>query len=293
MRYCKKKNAEVKLMERLGYYNGVYGPLEDMTVPMNDRVSWFGDGVYDAGPCRNYHIFALDEHVDRFFRSAEALQIRIPVSKEELKNTLNSLVHEMDTGNLFVYYQVTRGTGPRKHAFIDSPANLWITLTPAEISDGHEPIQLITTEDTRFFHCNIKTLNLIPSVMAAQKAESAGCKEAVLYRPGGRVTECAHSNVHILRGGVLYTAPTDNLILPGIARAHLLRACEALDIPFREEAFSLTELFAADEVIVTSSSNLCLRADKIDGQSVGGNAPDLYEKLRSYLLDEFYAATMQ
>ena len=90
-------------MERLGYYNGVYGPLEDMTVPMNDRVSWFGDGVYDAGPCRNYHIFALDEHVDRFFRSAEALQIRIPVSKEELKNTLNSLVHEMDTGNLFVY----------------------------------------------------------------------------------------------------------------------------------------------------------------------------------------------
>ena len=278
-------------MERLGYYNGVYGPLEDMTVPMNDRVSWFGDGVYDAGPCRNHHIFALDEHVDRFFRSAQALQIKMPVSKEELKNTLNSLVHEMDTGNLFVYYQVTRGTGPRKHAFIDSPANLWITLTPAEISDGHEPIQLITTEDTRFFHCNIKTLNLIPSVMAAQKAESAGCKEAVLYRPGGRVTECAHSNVHILRGGVLYTAPTDNLILPGIARAHLLRACTALDIPFREEAFSLTELFAADEVIVTSSSNLCLRADKIDGQSVGGNAPDLYEKLRSYLLDEFYTAT--
>ncbi len=280
-------------MERLGYYNGVYGPLEDMTVPMNDRVSWFGDGVYDAGPCRNYHIFALDEHVDRFFRSAEALQIKMPVSKEELKNTLNSLVHEMDTGNLFVYYQVTRGTGLRKHAFIDSPANLWITLTPAEISDGHEPIQLITTEDTRFFHCNIKTLNLIPSVMAAQKAESAGCKEAVLYRPGGRVTEGAHSNVHILRGGVLYTAPTDNLILPGIARAHLLRACTALDIPFREEAFSLTELFAADEVIVTSSSNLCLRADKIDGQSVGGKDPDLYEKLRSYLLDEFYAATMQ
>ncbi len=278
-------------MERLGYYNGVYGPLEDMTVPMNDRVSWFGDGVYDAGPCRNYHIFALDEHVDRFFRSAEALQIRIPVSKEELKNTLNSLVHEMDTGNLFVYYQVTRGTGPRKHAFIDSPANLWITLTPAEISDGHVPIQLITTEDTRFFHCNIKTLNLIPSVMAAQKAESAGCKEAVLYRPGGRVTECAHSNVHILRDGVLYTAPTDNLILPGIARAHLLRACTALDIPFREEAFSLTELFAADEVIVTSSSNLCLRADQIDGKCVGGKDTDLYEKLRSYLLDEFYAAT--
>ena len=73
--------------------------------------------------------------MDRFFRSAEALQIKIPVSKEELKNTLNSLVHEMDTGNLFVYYQVTRGTGVRKHVFTEGPGNLWITLTPAEIAD--------------------------------------------------------------------------------------------------------------------------------------------------------------
>ena len=273
-------------MKRLGYYNGAYGPLEEMMVPMNDRVSWFGDGVYDAGPCRNYHIFALDEHVDRFFRNAAALQIEMPVSKEELKDTLNRLVHE-----LFVYYQVTRGTDVRKHAFTEGPGNLWITMNPAEIADGHVPIRLVTTEDTRFFHCNIKTLNLIPSVMAAQKAELAGCQEAVFYRPGGRVTECAHSNVHILSGGVLYTAPTDNLILPGIARAHLLRACEALEIPYREEAFSLTELFDADEVIVTSSSNLCLRAEQIDGRSVGGKDPALYERLRKYLLEEFYKAS--
>ncbi len=278
-------------MKRLGYYNGNYGPLEEMTVPMNDRVSWFGDGVYDAGPCRNYHIFALDEHVDRFFRSAAALQIVMPVTKDELKNLLNELVREMDTGNLFVYYQVTRGTGIRKHAFTEGPGNLWVTLTPAEISDGHTPIQLVTTEDTRFLHCNIKTLNLIPSVMASQKAAEAGCAEAVFYRPGGRVTECAHSNVHILKNGTLYTAPTDNLILPGIARAHLLRACAALDIPFREEAFYLDDLMNADEVIVTSSSNLCLRADMIDGKPVGGGDSTLYNRLREYLLEEFYAAT--
>ena len=278
-------------MKRLGYYNGNYGPLEEMTVPMNDRVSWFGDGVYDAGPCRNYHIFALDEHVDRFFRSAAALQIVMPVTKDELKDLLNDLVREMDTGNLFVYYQVTRGTGIRKHAFTEGPGNLWVTLTPAEISDGHTPIQLVTTEDTRFLHCNIKTLNLIPSVMASQKAAEAGCAEAVFYRPGGRVTECAHSNVHILKNGTLYTAPTDNLILPGIARAHLLRACAALDIPFREEAFYLDDLMNADEVIVTSSSNLCLRADMIDGKPVGGGDSTLYNRLREYLLEEFYAAT--
>jgi D-alanine transaminase len=278
-------------MEKLGYYNGTYGPLDEMTVPMNDRASWFGDGVYDAGPCRNYHIFALDEHVDRFFRNADALKIVMPVSKEELKDLLSRLVQKMDTGNLFVYYQVTRGTGTRKHTFTEGKGNLWITLTPAEISDGHTPIQLVTTEDTRFFHCDIKTLNLIPSVMASQKATEAGCAEAVFYRPGGRVTECAHSNIHILKNGILYTAPTDHLILPGIARAHLLRACSALDIPFREQAFSLQELFEADEVIVTSSSNLCLRADQIDGIRVGGKDYDLYNRLREYLLNEFYLKT--
>ena len=278
-------------MEKLGYYNGTYGPLDEMTVPMNDRASWFGDGVYDAGPCRNYHIFALDEHVDRFFRNADALKIVMPVSKEELKDLLSRLVQKMDTGNLFVYYQVTRGTGTRKHTFTEGKGNLWITLTPAEISDGHTPIQLVTTEDTRFFHCDIKTLNLIPSVMASQKATEAGCAEAVFYRPGGRVTECAHSNIHILKNGILYTAPTDHLILPGIARAHLLRACSALDIPFREQAFSLQELFEADEVIVTSSSNLCLRADQIDGIRVGGKDYALYNRLREYLLTEFYLKT--
>ena len=278
-------------MEKLGYYNGTFGPLETMTVPMNDRVSWFGDGVYDAGPCRNYHIFAIDEHIDRFYRNAAALEIRMPMEKHELKSTLESLVHELDAGNLFVYYQVTRGTGVRNHVYTPGPGNLWITMTPAEISDGHTPIRLITQEDTRFFHCNIKTLNLIPSVVASQRAAEAGCSEAVFYRPGGRVTECAHSNVHILRGGTLYTAPTDNLILPGIARAHLLRACEALGIPTREEPFSLDELFAADEVIVTSSSNLCLRAEQIDGKPAGLKDSATYERLRQYLLEEFYAAT--
>ena len=82
----------MQMMERLGYYNGNYGPLEQMMIPMNDRVSWFGDGVYDAGPCRNYRIFALNEHVDRFFRSADKLKIVMPVTKDELKALLNDLV---------------------------------------------------------------------------------------------------------------------------------------------------------------------------------------------------------
>ena len=278
-------------MKTLGYYNGKYGELEEMSIPMNDRVCWFGDGVYDAGPSRNYKIFAIDEHIDRFFNSAGLLDIEMPVTKEELKELLQEMVNKMDTGNLFVYYQVTRGTGVRNHAYTKGPGNLWIMLKPAEISDGIEPIKLITVEDTRFLHCNIKTLNLIPSCVATERAKKAGCQEAVFYRAGGRVTECAHSNVHIIKDGKLVTAPTDNLILPGIARAHLISMCKKLGISVSETPYTLKELFEAEEVLVTSSSNLCLHACEIDGKPVGGKNPELLEKIRSALLGEFYEKT--
>ena len=282
-------------MKTLGYYNGKYGELDEMSIPMNDRVCWFGDGVYDAGPCRNYHIFAMDEHIDRFFNSAAMLEIEMPCTKQELKDLLNELVLKMDTGELFVYYQVTRGTGIRNHIFTEGPANLWVMLKPQHIGDCVKPIRLISLEDTRFYHCNIKTLNLIPACVAATKAERAGCTEAILWRPdplhGTRVTECAHSNVSILKDGMLYTAPTDNLILPGIARAHLIRACKQLGIAVNEVPYTLDTLRNADEIIVTSSSKLCMRGYELDGQPVGGRAPELMERLRSYLINEYEQAT--
>lgn len=278
-------------MKTLGYYNGRYDELDQMMIPMNDRVCWFGDGVYDAGPCRNYRIFALDEHVDRFFNSAGLLKIHMPCTKEELKSLLCDLVHKMDTGDLFVYYQVTRGTAIRTHEFpAQGKANLWVMLKPLAAPEITERIKLITLEDTRFLHCNIKTLNLIPSVMAAQKASEAGCQEAVFHRDG-RVTECAHSNCHILKDGVLYTAPADHLILPGIARAHLIHICRELEIPVREIPYTLKELMEADEIIVTSSSKFCMSASHIDGVSVGGNAPELLNRIQEAVKEEFIQET--
>ena len=164
-------------------------------------------------------------------------------------------------------------------------------LKPDTVDAGDKPIKLITTPDTRFFHCNIKTLNLIPSVMAAEKAKKAGADETVLYRPGKRVTECAHSNCHIIKDGKLITAPTDNLILPGIGRAHLIRMCKKLEIPVSETPYTLEEMFAADEILVTSSSKLCLCADELDGKPVGGKATELVNKLRQALLKEYMDAT--
>lgn len=279
-------------MKYLGYYNGKYGEADEMTIPMNDRVCYFGDGVYDATYSRNYKIFALDEHVDRIFNSAALLKIEIAQTKDEMKAILNEMVSKMDTGSNFVYWQVTRGTGRRNHVFPTdgSKANLWIYISPKDIVDTYKKIKLITLEDTRFLHCNIKTLNLIPSVMASQKALEAGCDETVLHR-GDRVTECAHSNVHILKDGMFVTAPTDHLILPGIARAHLIKACKKLGIAVDETPFTLEEMMNADEVIVSSSGSLCLAAEEIDGKKVGGKAPELLRSIQDEVLREFNEKT--
>jgi len=278
-------------MKELAYYNGRICELSEMMIPMSDRACWFGDGVYEAQMCRNYKLFALNEHIDRFFRSASMLEMRMPVGKDELERLLYELIGKMDTGDLFVYYQLTRGSGPRSHSFPEGNGNLWVTLTPRRLNMSLTPIGLVTAEDTRFFHCNIKTLNLIPSVMANQKAVSQGCYECVLYRPGGRVTECSHSNVSIIRDGVFFTAPLDNLILPGIARAHLISACCANGIEVREEPFTLQDLINADEIITSSSTALCLRASCVDGVPCGMKDERRFTTLRDAVINEYLTET--
>lgn len=279
-------------MKTLGYYNGNYGPLEEMTVPMNDRACYFGDGVYEATLAKNGKIFALKEHLDRFFNSAGLLKIEIPYTREELTSILYDMLAKMDDSEIFIYWQVTRGTGIRQHQFpaAGTKANLWIFMKPGKHGDSSKRLKLTDMEDTRFLHCNIKTLNLLPSVMAAQKAKEAGCQEAVFHR-GDRVTECAHSNCHILKDGIFYTAPADNLILPGIARAHLIRICKKLEIPVSETPYTLKEMMDADEVLVTSSTKLCVAANEIDGTPVGGRAPETLKNILDAVMDEYMEET--
>ncbi len=286
-------------MQNLGYYNGKFGLLDEMVVPFNDRVHFFGDGVYEATPARNHIIFALDEHVDRMFRSAAMVDIHIPCTKEEMKDILTEMVKKVDSGEQFVYWQVTRGTAMRNHTYSDEmQGNLWISLKPAPLKDLGKKIAAVTAEDTRFFHCNVKTLNLLPAVLYAQAAERAGVYETILYRKTAeavadcRVTECSHSNVHIInRDGVFQTAPTDNLILPGIARAHLIKACRALGYEVSETPFTVAELMAAKEVIISSSSAPGLHCTAIDGTPVGGEAPEMVAALQRYVLEEILEAT--
>lgn len=280
-------------MENLGYYNGDFGPIDEMCVPFNDRVHFFGDGVYEATLAKNYKIYALDEHIERLFKSASMLDIKVPNTKSELAEIIKRLVSKLDSDEQLVYFQVTRGTGARSHTYPDDMVgNLWIMLRPMKMMDIYKDIDAITLPDTRYLHCNIKTLNLIPSVIYAQKAKMSNAYEAILYREGGRVTECSHSNVHIIdKNGIFRTAPKDNLILPGISRANLIKACYFLGIEVIEEAFTLEEMLEADEILTSSSTAPIMRCRSVDGKAVGGRCEEKVIKLREWVSEDFKRAT--
>ena len=280
-------------MKNVGYYNGRFGLIEEMTIPMCDRGMFFGDGVYDATYCANQRIFEADEHIARFFRSCAALRMDAGETQESLKRLLEQCVARIDSmGELMVYWQCTRGTGLRSHRFPDDgrPGNLMVMVREVPLVKLTKPIRVLMEEDTRFLHCNIKTLNLIPNVLSSQRAGEAGCGE-VIYHRGERVTECAHSNVHILKDGVFHTAPTDNLILPGVTRAHILRVCNRLGIANVEAPFTVSQMLEADEVIISSAGTLGVGVCRIDDRLVGGKDPARLRAIQQQMVEDFYAQT--
>ena len=279
-------------MKNLGYYNGKYDLIENMYVPMNDRACFFGDGIYEAAYAKNHTVFALDEHIDRLFDSAAALDIIVPHTKEELKRIISDLVKKVDGDDLLVYFQVSRGTQMRNHTpDKELVGNLWITVREQKMRSSYSPMTLMVLEDTRHAFCNMKTLNLLSAVIASQKSLDAGIDEAVLHRCGV-VTECTHSNIFIItENNELKTAPISNMILPGVARAHLINAANKLAIPVIEESFTLDEMMSAREIIVTASGALCRPVSHIDGKAVGTRGTDILAKLREYVINEFENAT--
>ena len=278
-------------MKALAYYDGKIGTPEEMTVPFNDRVHFFGDGCYDATVGANGKVYLLQDHLDRFYTSAKALDIKIPTEKEALGQLLTDLLSKVDSKINFVYWQVTRGVEERNHVYAeDLPGKLWVLIRPQMLNDPDIPIKLNDEEDTRFYHCNIKTLNLLPSVRTAQRAKLGGFAETVFHR-GEIVTECAHSNVSVLKDGVFYSHPNDEFILRGIAKTHMIQACYRLGITVMEKPFTFDFLKEADEIIVTSSSNFCLHADTLNGHPVGGRDPATLKAIQEEVLKEFYDYT--
>ena len=279
-------------MKNLGYYNGKYDLIENMTVPMNDRACFFGDGLFEVAYVRNYKIYALEEHMQRMYQSAAFLGYNMPITKEEFSALLYELSAKVDSSDQLIYWQVSRGTELRSHApQSELTANVWVTIREKVMSAPYEPAKLITYPDTRFYHCNMKTLNLLPTVMASIAARDAGADEAILHRDG-RVTECAHSNLCIIRDdGAIQTAPADELILPGVTRAHMIRACAELGIRCIEEPFSLEQMMNAAEVVVVTSGMQFRPTAEIDGIKVGGRAPEIVKLMQEKLYGDFLSKT--
>ena len=279
-------------MENLGYYNGKYDLIENMTVPMNDRACFFGDGLFEVAYVRNYKIYALDEHMDRLYDGAKTLGYNMPITKSEFSSLLYELSAKVDSPDQLLYWQVSRGTEMRSHApQSELVANIWVTIRPKVMLAPYSPAKLITYPDTRFFHCNMKTLNLLPTVMASIAAKNAGADEAIFHRDG-IVTECAHSNLCIIRDdGTIQTAPADNLILPGVTRAHMVKACKELSIPCIEEPYTLDELMNAAEVVIVTSGAQFRPVAEVDGIAVGGKAPEIVKKMQEKLYGDFLEKT--
>ena len=282
-------------MEDVGFYNGEYGRIMDLKCSIIDGGMYFGDGCYDATYVCNNVILFLEDHLNRFYNSCRLLEIPFQYSREELTEILYNIVEKYDFSEGMIYWQTTRGTDFRNHVFPDFEQvkpNLMAYIRPFEMRPIDKTYKVITLEDTRFLHCNIKTLNLIPSVIANQRAREAGCDEAIFHR-GDIVTECAHSNVMIIDKGVLKIHPYDNLILPGIASIHLMNLARANGIPAAEEEFTLDTLMNAEEVLITSSGSLGNRVVSVDGKPVGGKNPELLKKLQDLAVDEVLVYTKQ
>lgn len=279
-------------MKDIAYYNGAIGRIDEIKAPITDRGFYFGDGVYDAAMVRNKKIFALDDHLDRFYNSLKLLRIDPPMERGELAAVLNDLVGRLDTdAPHMLYWQSTRAVAHRKHAFpTGGKASLMAFAEPCALDKQNQPYQLITVEDTRFLHCNIKTLNLIPNCMAMQRAVEAGCDEVVFHR-GDRVTEGAHSSLAILKDGVFCTPPADELILPSITRKHFLELCDKLGVPTRIAPFTVDELLGGDEIMILSTGSHCLAVSHVDGKPVGGKDAALLGKLQKSYQDWFIQDT--
>ena len=268
------------------YYNGRFAEYGEITVPLSDRALFFGDGVYDAMVGRGEKIFLIDEHIERLYKNAKRLGISPPLSREELCRILVEVILRSGLSAYFLYVQFSRDKSRRTHSAAGAKTNLLITATDWSLPSPEKKLSLITVRDLRYEYCDIKTVNLLPAVLASTKAEEAGADEAVFHR-GEIVTECAHSNISILKNGTLITHPESSHILPGITRRHLIDCAHSLGIPVCERAFTLEELFSADEVIVSSTTKLLLSAESIDGKTVGGGDGKRFAVLQAAVCEEF------
>ncbi|ANJ66990.1 D-amino acid aminotransferase [Halothiobacillus diazotrophicus] len=257
------------------YFNGRWVAPEQAQVSVFDRGFLFGDGVYEVIPVFAGRSFGLMEHIDRLGRSLAAIDIREPLERHEWIAIIERLVRDCPSPDVSIYIQVTRGTAPKRdHAYPNPPVAATVLASASPMAALSETIRregarAITVPDLRWARCDIKSVNLLPNIMARQQAVAAGASEAILVRDG-MALEGAASNLFAVIDGALHTAPLGPHILGGITRQKLLEMLRAQgQLAVVESAIPLDRLFDASEVFVTSSTRDLLPITRIDERPVG------------------------
>ncbi|SHG69991.1 D-amino-acid transaminase [Ornithinibacillus halophilus] len=249
---------------------------DSVKFPMQERALQFGDGIYEVIRIYNGDYYLLNEHIERLFRSAEAIKIQINLTKEALEEFLTLLLERnniQEDGKL--YLQISRGSAPRDHLFptdVEPNFYAYIQNLPRNLEALKNGISTITHRDERWENCYIKSLNLLPNVLAKQEAKEQGRDEAILHRDG-IVTECTAANVYLVKNNKIYTHPTTNRILNGCVRMRIEEFTKKLSLPFIEEAFTIEDIIDADEIFLSSSTAEITPITCVDEHKINNGQP--------------------
>ncbi len=265
-------------MAQIAYINGRYVPRAAATVRVEDRGYMFGDGVYEAIAVHDGRLVAADRHFQRLDRSLGELRIAWPMPRKALEVVAREVIARNALHNGGIYIQVTRGVAPRDHKFPkDAISSLLVMakrskpLPAALLRDG---AAIITRPDLRWGRCDIKSLNLLPNVLAKQAAAEQNAHETWLIDAAGNVTEGSSTSAWIVtEDGALATRPNGVEILPGVTRAIVVDVARELGLTLELRAFSLAEAHRAREAFLTSTNNQVLPITRIDGKTVGSGKP--------------------
>src|SRR6185312_15024463 len=269
-------------MSRIAYVNGRYLPHKEAAVSIEDRGYQFADGVYEVCEVRGGRLVDETRHMARLDRSLRELRMARPMSAKALSHVLRETVRRNRVHDGIVYLQVTRGTAPRDFPFPAAGTRPSLVVTSRSFNrakleqQAEKGIDVVTVPDIRWQRVDIKSVALLPNVLAKQTARDRGAREAWLVDGQGRVTEGASSNAWIVsRDGKLVTHPLGRDILGGITRSVVIDVLKAQGLAFEERAFSVDEAYAAREAFITSASQIVLPVVSIDGKPVGNGAPGL------------------
>ena len=267
-------------MSRVAYVNGRYFPRPDAQVHVEDRGYQFADGVYEVCEVRGGRLVDERRHMQRLLRSLNELSIKLPMSLSALSVVLHETARRNRVTDGIVYLQVTRGVARRDFAFParETRPSMVVTATRLDrmkaASIAAEGVGVITLPDNRWQRVDIKSVSLLPNVLAKQAAREQGAHEAWFVNEDGYVTEGSSSNAWIVtRDGNVVTRPADSGILRGITRTVLLDALTGQGLKLEERAFTVEEALAAREAFLTSASQIIMPVVRIDGQAVGNGAP--------------------